>query len=54
MRPRFHLGGLILILVGVLFLLDEFGVFSWVSFSKLWPLILVAIGLSMLFPKRQP
>lgn len=39
--------GLILIVLGALFLLQNF--VPWFTFGKLWPLILIAIGLIILF-----
>jgi len=43
------IGGVVLIVLGVLFLLDNF--FD-VRFSDLWPLILVAIGAGLLWRSR--
>jgi phage shock protein PspC (stress-responsive transcriptional regulator) len=44
------LAGLLLIGFGSYFLLDEFDIIPhWFSLSRLWPLIFVAIGLSILF-----
>jgi TM2 domain-containing membrane protein YozV len=40
-------GALVLILLGVLFLLSNAGVFSWHWVGKLWPLILIAFGIRM-------
>jgi predicted membrane protein len=49
-RP--YVGGIILIIIGVLFLLDNFG---YASFGELihdyWPVILIIIGLSLLMRK---
>jgi phage shock protein C len=46
-KDRGHLiGGLVLITLGVLFLADEF--IPHVSFSDLWPLLLVVIGIGLL------
>ena len=36
--------GMILIVVGGFFLLSNFGVLSWLDFGKLWPLLLIAVG----------
>jgi phage shock protein PspC (stress-responsive transcriptional regulator) len=50
--PRHHkdrgnlIGGLVLITLGALFLADEF--IPHVSFSDLWPIILVVIGIGLL------
>jgi len=40
------LPGLILIVVGVIFLINN--LFSWFHFSLLWPLILIALGIFIL------
>jgi phage shock protein C len=37
--------GLALVLAGILFLLTNFGFFSWVDASKFWPILLIIIGL---------
>lgn len=44
------LAGIILIALGLLFLLDRWFPL-WFSFSKMWPLILVGIGLVVIFRK---
>jgi phage shock protein C len=43
--------GIILVVIGVLFLIASF--FSWLSWRYLWPLILVAIGLLIIFGARR-
>jgi phage shock protein C len=43
--------GIFVVLVGVYFLLANFGIINWFPIGKLWPLILIIIGLS-LFWKR--
>lgn len=43
-RP--HLGAYILILLGVLFLINEF--VPELNFGRLWPLILIALGIGIL------
>lgn len=44
------IGGLVLIALGSYFLLDEFDIIpEWFRVGKLWPLIFVIIGLSILF-----
>lgn len=45
--------GLILILAGAIFLLDNLRVFAWWQFGRLWPLILVAIGVALLLRRRE-
>lgn len=44
------IGGLVLIALGSYFLLDEFDIIpEWFRVGKLWPLIFVILGLSILF-----
>ncbi len=43
-RRRLNLFGIIIIVVGLLFLLGSFGLFRWFHWGSLWPLIIVAIG----------
>ena len=40
-----YVAGIILVVVGVLILLANFNMLWWFSWGRLWPLILVAIGL---------
>lgn len=53
MRNHGHLySGFVIMTVGVLLLLGNLGVISWSilgGFSQIWPLIIVAVGLNMLF-----
>jgi len=45
--PRRNMsGGLILVIIGVIFLINEF--VPSLNFGRLWPLILIAIGVGML------
>jgi hypothetical protein len=51
------LGPVLLILAGVVFLLNNLDVLPWSIWGqlwRLWPLVLVAIGLDMLFGRRSP
>ncbi len=52
MRP--YLPAIILIVIGVMFLLQNLGI-AGINFGRLiatwWPLILIAVGLSMLFKR---
>jgi hypothetical protein len=36
--------GIILIVIGLLFILENFGVDAWENIFRLWPLILIAWG----------
>lgn len=44
--------GLIFIMAGVIFLLDSLRFFAWWQFGLLWPLILVAMGIALIFRRR--
>jgi hypothetical protein len=48
--------GIILIVIGILFLLRNFGFNLHLGelFATWWPLALVAVGVSMLFKSRSP
>ncbi len=46
------LAGLLLIILGVLFLLGSFDVFGWIHWSRLWPLIIIVIGVLLLMRRR--
>lgn len=45
--------GILLIVLGIIFLLGTFNLFWWFRWSYLWPLILVAIGLIIIFATRR-
>ena len=45
--------GILLIVLGALFLLNTFNIFWWFKWSYLWPLILIAIGLIIVFTRRK-
>ncbi|HYF92610.1 MAG TPA: DUF5668 domain-containing protein [Symbiobacteriaceae bacterium] len=50
---RVNMGGIILILIGVFFLLTNFGFIHWDDIWKFWPVILIAGGIGMFFPRKQ-
>jgi hypothetical protein len=50
---RLPIGPVILILIGTLFLLDNFGFFYLDQFVRFWPLLLIAAGVLMLFKRAQ-
>ena len=53
-RRRSHnVLGIILVVVGVLFLLASFDLFWWFRWDYLWPLILIAIGLLIILGTRR-
>ncbi len=45
--------GIILIIVGIIFLLATFRLFWWLRWVYLWPFIFVAIGLLIIFGSRR-
>ncbi|MGH7249380.1 MAG: LiaI-LiaF-like domain-containing protein [Minisyncoccia bacterium] len=45
--------GIYLLLVGVLFLLNNFGYFQGEAWGKLWPLFLIIPALFMIFRPRR-
>ncbi len=45
--------GIILVVLGIVFLLGSFNLFWWFRWSALWPLILVAIGALIIFSARK-
>jgi Domain of unknown function (DUF5668) len=57
MRPRPQTGAIVLILIGSIFLLVNLGVLPIRDVARLlstwWPLILIAIGISMLVRPRK-
>ena len=52
-RTRRNVFGIILIVLGAIFLLASFNLFWWFNWGNLWPLILVAVGLLILFVARR-
>ncbi len=51
MRHGGYFIAVLLIVIGVIFLLANF--FAWLSWKYLWPLILIAIGLLIIFGRRR-
>jgi len=45
-KNRRILGGIIIIVIGLIFLLNNF--FPWTGWSKLWPLILIVVGITIM------
>jgi phage shock protein C len=45
--------GIIIILIGVIFLLASFDLFWWFRWTYLWPLILIAIGVLVIVSARR-
>ena len=50
---RQFIAGAIVLLLGLLLLLQNLGLFWWASFWRLWPLLLIAIGVFLLYRQTQ-
>ena len=50
---RRNILGIILVVLGILFILGNFNLFWWFNWGNLWPLILVAIGVLIIFSIRR-
>jgi lipopolysaccharide export LptBFGC system permease protein LptF len=50
---RAALAGVILIVVGALLLLGNFGFLAWWSWGRLWPLVLILAGAILLMRRRE-
>jgi len=50
---RQFVGGVILVVLGVILLMQNLGIFWWASIWRLWPLALVAIGVYMPFQRSR-
>ena len=46
------LAGLLLLVLGCLFLLSNFGIFGWLSWGRLWPVLLILLGVALLVRRR--
>jgi len=47
------LAGLILVVIGLVFLLANFDLLGWFRWGRLWPLVIIVIGLLLLLRRRQ-
>ncbi len=43
--------GVMLVVIGVLFLLNSLGVIAGVGFRELWPAILIAVGVAIIYDR---
>lgn len=50
---RQMLAGAILIILGALFLLDNLRLFWWLNWGRMWPIVLVAIGVYLLYDRSR-
>ena len=50
-----QLGGIVLVLLGVTFLLDQLDLVPyWLNFDQTWPVLLVIVGLWLIFRHKKP
>src|SRR5260221_595927 len=47
-------GAVVLIVLGVIFLLGNFGVFHLIRIEKFWPLLIIALGLWIAYQRTAP
>lgn len=52
-RRRRNVIGIILIILGLVFLSTNFNLFWWFDWGKLWPLIIVAVGALLILSARR-
>lgn len=53
---KVNLGGVVLIFIGIFWLMSNFGIINWSLFDilfRLWPLILIAVGVNIIFRDRE-
>lgn len=43
----------VLIIIGIIFLLANFGIFWWFDWDKLWPAILILLGIIIILKRRR-
>ncbi len=53
LQTRRNMLGIVLIILGVIFLISSFNLFWWLEWVKLWPLIIVAIGIIVILTGRK-
>lgn len=49
---RRNLLAALIIAVGVVALLNQFGPFHWLSWDRFWPLVIIAVGVLLIFKRR--
>ncbi len=45
--------GLILVIIGALLLLHEMHIIHWSFWSYIWPILIVAVGVKLIFGSKQ-
>ena len=49
---RRNLVGLVIVAVGVIALLNQFGPFRWLSWNIFWPLVIIVVGVAIITKRR--
>ncbi|MHB8619539.1 MAG: PspC domain-containing protein [Chloroflexota bacterium] len=49
---RRRLGGIVLVVIGAILLAKQLGIFYWLNWNWIWPLVLIGLGAAMLFRQR--
>lgn len=49
---RNAMAGMLLVLAGGLLLLSNFGLFDWLNWSRLWPVLLIVLGGTLILRRR--
>ena len=51
---RQFLAGMVLLVLGLLFLLDNLHIFWWFNWGQMWPVVLIIIGLFLIVERSRP
>lgn len=51
-HTKYMKGGMILVIIGALFLLKNIGFLEGIDWDIIWPIAIIVIGLNMFFKKR--
>jgi sec-independent protein translocase protein TatA len=52
-NSRLQLFGILVVVIGIVFLAISFGVFKWVSTVGIWGLVIMAVGIVMVYIARR-
>ncbi len=51
---RQFLAGMVLLVLGVLFLMDNLHIFWWFKWGQMWPVVLIIIGAFLVYDRSRP
>ena len=51
---RQFLAGIVLLVLGVLFLMDNLHIFWWFNWGQMWPVVLIIIGAFLVYDRSRP